>query len=124
MDDCLPRNVVRGRRLDSCGKRNAGARQEQTHNRGPRVDRNRGNIFWRGAFSAPDRMPWSPARKTDALVDSGASAHWLFNGRNSAGCRGKHSASPEDEDGGNLSWYLDCVAGLVHLWTDPDRADI
>ena len=26
--------------------------------------------------------------------------------------------------GGNLSRYLDCAAGLVHLWADPDRADV
>ena len=55
-------------------------------------------------------------------MDSGAPAHWLSDGRNSSGCRGKHSAGQEDADGGNLSRYLDCAAGRVHLWADPDRA--
>ena len=32
-----------------------------------------------------------------------------------------HSAGQEDADGGNLSRYLDCAAGRVHLWADPDR---
>ena len=47
MDDCHPRTVIRGRRLDSCGKRDAWARRKQAHNRGPRVDRDRRHIFWR-----------------------------------------------------------------------------
>ena len=75
-------------------------------------------------FLHPAGMPRSPARKTDARVDSGAPAHWLSDGRNSSGCRGKHSAGQEDADGGNLSRYLDCAAGLVHLWADPDRAAV
>ena len=94
---------------------------EQAHNRGPRVDRDRRHILWRRAFSAPSGMPRSPAGKTDACVDSGAPAHWLSDGRNSSRCRGMHSAGQEDADGGNLSRHLDCAAGLVHLWADPDR---
>src|SRR5947207_35628 len=65
-------------------------------------------------------MPRSPARKTDACVDSGTPGHWLSDGRNSSDCRGKHSAEQEDADRGNLSRHLDCVACVVHLWSDPD----
>jgi hypothetical protein len=63
----------------------------------------------------------SPARKTDARVDSGAPAHWLSDRGNPCCCRGMHTAGQKDADGGNLSRHLDCAAGLAHLRADPDR---
>jgi hypothetical protein len=45
-----------------------------------------------------------------------AGSAWLSVGRNSSGGRGKHSAGQKEADGGNLSRYLDFVAGLVHQW--------
>jgi len=36
-----------------------------------------------------------------------------LTGANSSRCRCGHSVGQEDADGGNLSRYLDCAAGLV-----------
>src|ERR1017187_3034482 len=67
MDACLPRKFIRGRRLDSCGKRHARARprakRRQAHNRGPRVGRARRYIFWGEHFLHPANVPGVPLEK-------------------------------------------------------------
>ncbi len=92
MDIDPPRNVVRRRRLDSCGKRDARARprarRNQAHHRGPRDPRRSPPYFMALRILCTRERSRSPARKIDACVDSGAPAHWLSDGRNSFRCRG------------------------------------
>ena len=85
MDDCPPRNVIRGRRLDSCGQRAMRASQAESKliTVGRVLIAIAAIFFGVEHFLHPLGMPGSPARKTDARVDSGAPAHRLSDGRNS-----------------------------------------
>src|ERR1700678_313026 len=98
LDNCRPRIVVRRRRLDSRRNRDAQPRRKQAHNHRPHADSRRRLIFWRRAFSVLSGMSRSPARKTDACVDSGPLAPRLSDRCNSSDRRHKYSSRGKERE--------------------------
>ena len=72
-------------------------------------------------FSAPIALPRSPARKIDARVDSGRPLIGYLTGAILLVAGACILLGKEDAHGGDLSRHLDCAAGRVCLWADPDR---
>jgi len=71
-------------------------------------------------FLHPLGAPGVPLEKLMPPWIPGRLPHWLPDRRNSSCGRGLYSAEQKDADGSDLSGYVDCPAGLVHLWADPD----